>query len=225
MAQTSVAVPLCSMLLCGVFLASPLVGFSGREWGLHQWTPRLSLLLVCPAVPAASRLVPCVQLSTDLSGTQWWCKLLCGLWFLFIPGPGQCWGLPAFWWPCARGRSAPPKSLWPLPFTGCYWSQSAGLCPAWVPPLCLLQPLCQSTAQLQFVLVEDALLSLSDLSSSNRFILMVSVGVLTDTVPVPWSAACTFSCWFLKEPLMRWWISQSLHIFRIRMVTCNSNTG
>lgn len=98
------------MLLCGAFLASPLVGFSGREWGLHQWAPRLSLLLVCPAVPAASRLVPCVQLSTDLSGTQWWCKLLCGLWFLFNPGPGQCWGLPAFWWPCARGRS-PPLSL------------------------------------------------------------------------------------------------------------------
>lgn len=186
------------------------------SWLLHRWgsvagseaslsDPRDSLFQVCPAVPAASRLVPC-WLYKDFSCTQWWPKLLCGMWFLFNPGPGQCWGLPAFCWPCAHGRS-PPKSLWPLLFTPGDWSQAARLCPASAPPWCLLQSPCQPAAQLQLVLVRDALPSLSAFSSSTRFIWMGWVGVLTDTAPVPWSAAFTFSCWFLKEPLMRWWIS------------------
>lgn len=153
--------------------------------------PRGSLCAAVHSCASSQQVVPCGWLSTDLSRTQGWCKLLCGLWFLFNEGSEKCWGVPAFCWPCARVRS-PPRSLWPLLFTPCYCSQAARLCPASAPPLCLLQPPSHPRAQLQFVLVGDALPSLSAFSFSSRFIWMGWVGVLTDTAPMPWSAAFTF---------------------------------
>lgn len=155
------------------------LGFSpgGVQWqrvrppSVSPWALSVAGVHSCAS---SSRLVPCVWLSTDVFSAQWWCKLLCGLWFLFNPALASAGG-------CQPSAGLVPMAGVPLSLPGHWFSHPVVVPGCWALPSfsTILEPSaapCQPAAQLQFVLVGDALLSLS--TSSNRFIWMGWAGVL-----------------------------------------------
>lgn len=141
---TYLAVPLLS-LLCWVFLASPL---AGSQWQRarppsvnHQRPGSFCFLCVLMCQQPASRLVQFVRLSTDLSITQWWCKLLCGLWFPLQPQAWPVLGASSLVLALCRWQESPHKSPWPLLFTPSYWCPECWALPQlWHHPCAFCSP-------------------------------------------------------------------------------------